>query len=305
MTSLAVFNYRFRTLVDTRVKKVFKDLHLISDYSARAIRASALVIALLLHQQVAFAQTSVQKLPLYLPYSSSALPELATELDNSLNKAGIDYLKIHTADYWHPYQQGLRRGRLGIYFAAPHFVSWAIHKHQFTPFLRLTEPLKYVIAARREDAHIFEVNDLADRSICAQKAVNLDFLLATSALDNTLLSAHNKSVNSVPDAMKYDNQNCHAFAVSDHILRQFNLDSPERFIRLKQGSEYTNYAFVAHPSVPQSQLEQLTALLQTKEIRMILAPLTKQYSSKTKLVPTQKDDYPFDFTKPLKIYWGQ
>lgn len=255
--------------------------------------------------QPVLAQSSSNKLPLYLPYSASALPELAKKLEKSLGEAGIDYIEIHTADYWHPYQQGLRRGRLGVYLAAPHFASWAIHKHQFTPILRLAGPLKYVIAARRDDANIFEVNDLANKAICAQKAVNLDFLLVSTALDNTLLSANNKSVNSVPDAMKYDNQNCHAFAVSDHILRQFNLDSPGRFIRLQQGDEYSNYAFIAHSDVPKSRLGQLKSLLQTTEFGVILAPLIEQYSSKTKLLPATREDYPLEFTTPLQIYWGE
>jgi len=214
-------------------------------------------------------------------------------------------VKVQTADYWHPYQQGLRRGRVGFYLAAPHFASWAIHKHRFVPMLRLSEPLKYVIAARRDDARIFEVNDLANRVVCSQKAVNLDFILTTTALDNTLWSAQSKSVNSVPDAMKYDNQNCHAFAVSEHIFREYNLESPEKFIRLQQGDEYTNYAFLAHPDISETLQKQLMALLQTTEMTRLLSPIVNQYSSKPKLIPATLDDYPQHFIKPLTIYWGQ
>jgi hypothetical protein len=35
--------------------------------------------------------------------------------------AGFSNIKVVTADYWHTYQQSIRKGRECIYFAAPHF----------------------------------------------------------------------------------------------------------------------------------------------------------------------------------------
>jgi len=239
-------------------------------------------------------------IPLYLPYSSSALPNLQKELDTLLQRADSNRFKVQSADYWHPYQQGLRHGRVGVYLAAPHFASWAIHKHQFVPI-----SLKFVIAARKDDARFFEINDLANHSICAQKAVNLDFLLVKSALSNPLLSANNKSVNSVSDAMKYDNENCHAFAVSDHLFQKFNLESPDRFIRLQQGQQFNNYVFIAHPEVSQDHIERLTVALKSEEVRHSLAPLYEEFSTQTKLIPAAISEYPLTYTSALKAYWGE
>jgi len=71
------------------------------------------------------AQTNPQpsELQLYLPYHSSQFPELAQKLDAALQRAGLNNIRTQSSDYWHPYQQGIRQGRVGVYLAPPHFVA--------------------------------------------------------------------------------------------------------------------------------------------------------------------------------------
>lgn len=248
-------------------------------------------------------ETDSQEIALYLPYHSSQFPELAMKLDAALNRAELAQIKTKSTDYWHPYQQGLRQGRTGIYLAAPHFTAWAINKHKFAPLLRLPDRLKYVIASRSDDAHLFEVNDLAGRSVCSQNSVNLDFMLVRTAFGNSFLAAQNKVVNSVARAMQYDNQNCDAFSVSEHLFKRFNLESPYRFIRLQQGNEYNNYAFVAHPGITKNLRMSLKKFLRSPDAQTVLKPLLKQFSNKTNLVPIKPTDYPNTYLKPLELYW--
>jgi len=242
-------------------------------------------------------------LPLYLPYHSSHFPELALKLRAALTRAGLSQIEVKSTDYWHPYQQGIRRGRHGIYLAPPHFTAWAINEHKFIPLLRLPDRLKYVIASRSADAHLFEVSDLAGKSVCSQNAVNLDFMLVRTSFGSSLFAAKNKVVNSVASAMLNDDKDCDAFSISEHLFKEFNLKSPYRFIRLQQSFEYNNYAFIAHPDVDVERRKKLRKFLRSAEAQTVLKTLLKQFSNKTVLVPITSTDYPISYLKPLELYW--
>lgn len=261
------------------------------------------LLALLCINSSARAQNDTDTIPLYLPYQSSQYPELALKLDAALSTAGLAQFKTTTTDYWHPYQQGLRQGRIGVYLAAPHFTAWALYKHKFIPFLRLPNSLQYVIATRHNDSQYFEINDLAEKSICSQRALNLDFLLIKDAFAQPLKAAQNRYVNSVASAMQYDNQNCAGFAVNEHTFRRFNAAEPDRFIRLFQGPEYKNYAFSVHPSVPRTTAIKLKKFLRSRAATSILEPLLKQYSSTNTLLPVRRNDYPESYLRVLEPYW--
>lgn len=244
-----------------------------------------------------------EQIPLYLPYQSSQFPELSVRFDAALNAAGLGQFVTVTTDYWHPYQQGIRQGRPGVYLAAPHFVAWAHHRHRFIPFLRLSTPLQYVIATRHDDAQYFELRDLAEQNVCSTRAVNLDFLLVKDAFKDTLKPAANRIVNSVASAMQYDNQNCAAFVVSEQAFKAFNAEDPQRFIRLYQGPEYRNYAFVAHPDIPRESAIQLKNFLRSAQAMAILTPVLSQFATKPKLIPVKRRDYPKTYLETLKPYW--
>ncbi|GHA04036.1 hypothetical protein GCM10008090_11660 [Arenicella chitinivorans] len=261
-----------------------------------------LIIGLLIFYPYRVALGSEQ-IPLYLPYQSSQFPELSVRFDAALAAAGLTQFVTVTTDYWHPYQQGIRQGRTGVYLAAPHFVAWAHHQHNFIPFLRLSSPLQYVIATRHEDSQYFELRDLAEKNVCSTRAVNLDFLLVKAAFHGVLKPANNKFVNSVASAMEYDNQNCAAFVVSEQAFKAFNAEDPQRFIRLYQGPEYQNYAFIVHPEVPRQLALKLKKFLRTSTAMEVIAPVLSQFASKPELVPVKRKDYPGTYAEILKPYW--
>ena len=116
-------------------------------------------------------------LTLYLPVLENDRPQMFTALDRRLQSAISSPLNLRGIDYWHGFQHGLRSGRKGLYFAPPHFAAWAIAEHDFTPLVRLSGTLRYVIAADRSNPQLFEINDLANRPICTTKPLNLDYLL--------------------------------------------------------------------------------------------------------------------------------
>lgn len=244
-----------------------------------------------------------ENLPFYLPLHSDQFPQIITKLETALQKAGITDLSVRTADYWQGYQQGLRRGRKGVYFAAPHFAAWSINQHDFEPLLRLNEPLRFVIANKRANSQHFEINDLANQKICTQRPLNLDYLLVNTGFDNPVLSANTLSVWSVIDEINNPKSGCAAFAISDHFFITLEKSRPQEFIRLQQGRRFNNYVFIAHPSLSHARGNKIRTFLLREDIQALLQPIYKLTSTKTKLVSASRQDYPLSYTAPLAPYW--
>lgn len=244
-----------------------------------------------------------ETIPFYLPYSATEFPNIDKKLEYALSEVGLDHFKVHSTDYWHPYQQGLRQGRTGVYFAAPHFTAWSISKNKFVPILRLKNKLQYVIVARRADSEIFEVNDLAGQTVCTQRAPNLDFLLSRTALKRAPVLARTQNVESVPQAMTSNQTSCKAFSVSRHIFEDFAKSKPFEFIRLQQSAPSKNYAFVIDRKTAIAHGLELKKFLQSSQAKSILKPLYKLYSSSPILVSTKSSDYTREDLDPLKGYW--
>jgi hypothetical protein len=167
---------------------------------------------------------------------------------------GLNNISIETVDHGHNYQQGLRAGRIGIYFAPPHFAAWAIDHHGFRALVHLSEPLSYVIAVEQNRTNLFEVGFLASKRICARKPLNLDYLLINKGLENSLAPAQIKIVPRVSDQMDAEDTLCDAFSISKSVFDQFTKTQPERFIKLSQTDNYPNCGLIGHPIVQLSDL---------------------------------------------------
>jgi hypothetical protein len=249
-------------------------------------------------------QSIEQEIPFYLPISNTQFPGLVSQLEIALTDAGLGHLKLTTTDYWHPYQNGIRQGRLGIYLAAPHFASWLIHKYEFKPNLKLDGPLRYVITARRADTNLFEINDLANQTVCTSASMDLSFLLVKEAMPQSLLSPKTIRVESVVEKMRSDDSRCNAFSLSEHLYLMLAADQPFKFISLKQSAEFSNYAYVLHPSVSQQTHSELTKLLSNKAVTKILRPMHQLFAAEPRIVRAKENHYPKSDMSPLQKYWG-
>ena len=166
-----------------------------------------------------------------------------------------------------------------MYFAAPHFTAWSIIKNQFVPILRLQSELQHVIVARRADSAIFEVNDLAGKTVCTERAPNLDYLLSRTALKKALILARTKSVKSVQMAMTEDDKSCQAFSISLHIFERFAKSEPFRFNRLQQSDVSKNYGFVLDQNTAFTHALALRKFLRSSKALTILKPMYELYSN--------------------------
>ncbi|MEM7359456.1 MAG: PhnD/SsuA/transferrin family substrate-binding protein [Pseudomonadota bacterium] len=241
---------------------------------------------------------------LYLPVTSGKFTPVINSLQQELEKQNLQNIRIETIDYWYGFQQGLRTGQKGIYFAPPHFVAWSVSRHSFIPLVRLNEPISYVIVVARNNFHLFELNDLAEQKICASRPLNLEYLVVNQALSNTLLAPDIEIVDSVADQMLDESSPCQAFSITDHTYRKLAVQFPDQFIRLYQSDRFNNYAVVAHPEVPNARVEAVQVFLLQKRTQEILAPISKLFSDGAKLVPSVVNDYPDDYWQSLEQYWA-
>lgn len=240
---------------------------------------------------------------LYLPVKSGQFTPQIEALQRELKKQNLHNIKIETIDYWYGFQQGLRTGAEGIYFAPPHFAAWAINQHQFIPLVRLSEPISYVIVVARNNFSLFELNDLAEQTICASRPLNLEYLMVNKALSDTLLPPDIEIVDSVPEQMLNQATRCQAFSTSELTFNKMALQFPDRFIRLFQSERFNNYVVVAHPEVPNARIEAVQVFLLQKRTQEILAPISKLFTEDGKLVPSVAADYPASYWQSLSQYW--
>jgi len=241
---------------------------------------------------------------LYLPIHQEQFPQLVQQLKSELDNSGLHHLKIVTTEYWHPYQNGIRQGRPGIYFTAPHFSAWLVNKHKFTPLLRLAGQLQYVIAARRSDSDIFEVGDLANKTVCTNATMDLSFLLVRESMTRSVLSAQTKNVQNVAREMSNNNRACDAFSLSEHLFLEFAVQEPFRFIRLQQSETFSNYAYLFSPNISSSIRVRVKKVLTSKKVNTILHPMYRLYAQEPIITNGSPNNYPPEQMKPLNIYWG-
>ena len=240
---------------------------------------------------------------LYLPIPDQGHGQMIADLRNALDQAQLSFIKIKTAEHWIQYQQAIHDGKPGVYLTAPHYAAWLIHKGQFRPLLRLAKPIKFVIAVERAKTNFFEIDDLANRQICTQRALNLDYLLVNSVFQNRLLSASEKQVWSVVDEMRDKTAACDAYAISDHSFLMLEREQPNEFVRLQQGKPYSNYVFIAHPTINVELTNKLRRVLLAKPTLKILTPLYAIYTDQRKLVDAKTKDYPPSYADILKQFW--
>lgn len=244
---------------------------------------------------------------LFLPVVSSVYPKLADKLEAALRKEQVEGIEVKNVDFWHPYQQGLRRGRVGVYFAQPHFAAWAINKHSFLPVYKLHGRLKYVLAAPRDNQSLFEVRDLAGKTLCREPGLNLGTVWLNDLLGKHRVTAQSAELPSVEKHMQNIRSNaiCDAFVIDDFAYDRINEKQRGRFIRLAQSPEYKHNAFVAHPDIAPQTIARLKQALKSKAVKKVINPYFEHLSKWQNLLPPKISDYHAADSKLLDAYWDE
>ena len=214
------------------------------------------LIFILLHVALVQAEEA-DPIPVYLPVNSQISDTYLDELNKAspqLNQTRFEFQKVQS---WSAYQQAIRGSHKGVFLAAPHYSAWAVRKLNFVPILRIKQPLKYVVVVRRQDSHLFELSDLTGRKVCAQKPLNLDYLMLRQAFKNTIQGTRIISVDSASHEINLNLPNCDGVVISAHRFSILAKQNPDKFIRLHQSAIFNNYSFIANPNIEQAHLNRL------------------------------------------------
>lgn len=105
-------------------------------------------------------------------------------LADYLSKASGEKVVYRHPDNWGVYQAHMTKGDYDLVFDGPHFVSWRIDRLQHVPIVALAGQLNYVVVARRDDARVQKVANLAGKGVCGHAPPNLATLTLYDQFSN-------------------------------------------------------------------------------------------------------------------------
>ena len=76
------------------------------------------------------------------------------------------------SDNWLAYQSNMQKDRYDLVFDGPHFVSWRIAHREHEPLVKIPGEFIFVFLARKNNASIQTLNDLAGRTVCGHAPPN-------------------------------------------------------------------------------------------------------------------------------------
>ena len=261
---------------------------------------SALV---LITNKPAFAQSN-SPITLYFPGINKQNPELSKQIEKALAKHEVDFISVKGTEFWHPYQNGIRTGKTGIYFAQPHMAAWLITRHNFSPIYRLHGNTSYALAVAKANTSIFELNDLNGKRICHEPGLNLGTIWLNQLMGKNQIAANPLEVSHIENYILAQNtQNCDSFVVEATAYDRVAKETRNKYTRLAQSSVYKHYALLAHPSLSKRNIDKLASALKNKDLQALLRPYFSDLSKWDNLIPIDKTDYSASDVELLAPYW--
>ena len=263
----------------------------------------AMAILILLLTNPACAQSN-SPVTLYFPGINKQNPKLSKQIEEALAKQAVDFLSVKGTEFWHPYQNGIRTGKVGIYFAQPHMAAWLITRHNFSPIYRLHGNTNYALAVAKAHTSIFELLDLNGKRVCHEPGLNLGTIWLNQLLGENQIAANTIEVPHIETYMLTQNtKNCDSFIVEATAYNRVEKETRNKYIRLAQSSIYKHYALLAHPSIAKPNLDKLATALKKKELQTLLRPYFSDLSKWDNLIPIDKTDYSPSDIELLAPYW--
>jgi ABC-type phosphate/phosphonate transport system substrate-binding protein len=116
--------------------------------------------------------------------SAAKAHEVYEPIAEYLSKATGLQIVFKYSDNWLTYQTEMRKDAYDLVFDGPAFVSWRILKLDHAPLLRTPGNLAFVAIAKKDNARVNELKDLAGRTVCGFPSPNLATLSLTYEFDN-------------------------------------------------------------------------------------------------------------------------
>ena len=243
------------------------------------------------------------EVPLHLPLQKEPHAAFFNTLEAQLSEHAETPITINGGDFWQLSLNAIRRGDKGLYWVAPHFASWLVHRHKFVPVAQLEGPLYYALVVRAERTDLFDLTDLAGSVVCTQHAMNMDSLFASRTLNPLPRSVQRAVTWSVGERLRTDDERCDALVISNTQWQEAQRQTPGQWIKLAQSQTTGNYSLVAHPELGEVDIAAIKTWVNDPANASLLNPLWHSISEDGAMKQEEQISIAEDALAPLLPYW--
>lgn len=219
-----------------------------------------------------------------------------------LSKVTGEKIEYRHPDNWGIYQALMTKGTYDLVFDGPHFVSWRIRNLEHVPLVALSGKLRFVIVARKEDARIQSLADLAGKNVCGHAPPNLATLTLFDRFKNPSRQPRLLESKGFDDGyQKLLAAKCVATVLPYEVHQK--LDSGgARTKLLYTGEPYANQALTAGPRVSALARKQIMQALLSVEGQSQARQIVVGFGG-SEFLATTLEDYA-GYVSLLKNVWG-
>lgn len=265
--------------------------------------AAITAFVLLTHGVVAVAADLVFAVP--PRESEQKAREVYQPIADFLTEVARQKVVLRYTDNWLTYQSDMLKDSYDIVFDGPSFLAWRMAKLQHVPLARLQGNLVFAIIARKDNAKVAQLKDLAGRTVCAFAPPNLATLTMYSQFDNP---ARQPLVQEVSGGFKgaYEGvvaKKCQGGVLQAALYEKFNQGPSKDTTRILYKSKpVPNQGFSAGKRVPAEVQKKMAEALVSAEGQAATAKLRAEFGNKD-MVPATVQEFE-GLGVLLKDVWG-
>lgn len=265
------------------------------------VRITALV--LFAHGVVAAAADLVFAVP--PRESEQKAREVYQPIADFMSKVAGKKVVLRYTDNWLTYQSDMLKDSYDIVFDGPAFIGWRMAKLQHVPLARLQGNLVFTVIARKDNANITQLKDLAGRPVCAFAPPNLATLTMYTQFENP---ARQPLVQEVTGGFKgaYEGvvaKKCDGGVLQAALYEKFNQGpSKDTTQILYKSKPMPNQGFSAGKRVSDDVKKKLASALVSAEGQAATAKLRAEFGNKD-MVPATTQEFE-GLGVLMKDVWG-
>lgn len=231
-------------------------------------------------------------------YIFSAPPRGAGIDESDVYRPVAEYLSAATgkkivyrhSDNWLTYQNEMRKGTYDLVFDGPHFLSWRMVKLQHEPVAKLPGKLVFVVVAKKDNARIGSVKDLAGRVVCGLAPPNLATLTLMAQFDNPARQPLVLEVQSFKDAYEgVVEGRCVGASMPAGVAKSLDKDAALKI--LYQSDGVPNQGFSAGPRFSAEDRAKMADALVAPQARTRLAKFFETWNKDKELMRATHAEY--------------
>lgn len=269
-----------------------------------SIRPLSAVVALIFSLLSAAATAAEYSFAVPPRESLAKAKEVYQPLVDFLTKVTGAKFNLRYTDNWLTYQSDMLKDSYDIVFDGPSFIGWRMVKLHHVPIVRLQGNLAFVVFARKDNAKVKELKDLAGRSVCGFAPPNLATLTMYAQFDNPSRQPLVHEIQNIRQGYEgVLSRACEGAVIQAALYNKFNDgQSKDMTTVLWKSKPVPNQGFSVGPRIPAEMREKITAALLSPEGQHAAAALRKEYGNK-EFIAARPEEFE-GLGRLLKDVWG-